>query len=276
MSGREGLHTSGREREGLHRAVTWCKCIGVSCMSDLMIECGRCKRRTEDLSMAKRCIKAYIRDLRHGMEGSKGGTSGGGKSYTGKQSIRQRFETFRKMRLHSKLPLLGDEKLFGKCWREEEGIVEMRTTGHSICDECVQIGVLRDTYEHRQDSIAKAKMQDIVEREDIHKREHRGERDYADDNWNRAEVHPSKLTMMNMDAPTQNQLEIPVQPRKYRDTAKCLEGAPRWCSKMMGVMIAGLGMLCFLAHARLGSGPNLTVTCLYLSLMYAGTQQPTN
>lgn len=47
------------------------------------------------------------------------------------------------------------------------------------------------------------------------------------------------MTFLNMDAPTQDQLEIPVQPRKYRDLAKGLEESPRWVSKMMGVAIGG-------------------------------------
>ena len=76
------------------------------------------------------------------------------------------------------------------------------------------------------------------------------------------------MTVLNMDAPTADQLDIPVQAKKYRDVAKGLEEAPTWQSKMMGVMIAGLGMLCFLAHTRLGGGANLSCTCLYLTLIY--------
>ena len=74
--------------------------------------------------------------------------------------------------------------------------------------------------------------------------------------------------MLNMDAPTADQLDIPVQAKKYRDVAKSLEEAPTWESKMMGVMIAGIGMLCFLAHTRLGGGANLSCTCLYLTLIF--------
>ena len=74
--------------------------------------------------------------------------------------------------------------------------------------------------------------------------------------------------MLNMDAPTADQLDIPVQAKKYRDVAKSLEEAPTWESKMMGVMIAGVGMLCFLAHTRLGGGANLSCTCLYLTLIF--------
>ena len=66
----------------------------------------------------------------------------------------------------------------------------------------------------------------------------------------------------------QDQLEIPVQPRKYRDVASSLENAAGWCSKMMGVMMAGFGMLCFIAHERLGGGANLSCTCVYLTLLY--------
>ena len=36
----------------------------------------------------------------------------------------------------------------------------------------------------------------------------------------------------------------------------------------MGVMIAGIGMLCFVAHQRMGGGANLSCTSLYLSLLY--------
>ena len=35
-----------------------------------------------------------------------------------------------------------------------------------------------------------------------------------------AEKHPERSTMLNMDAPTSDQLEVPVQPRKTRDVAK--------------------------------------------------------
>lgn len=204
------------------------------------------------------------------MEGSKGGTRGTGKSYTGKQSIRQRYNSYCKHRQDNGLPVIGGEQLFRRCWKEEKGIVETRITGQGICDECIDIGVQKEMYEKRADAVGRAEFAAVLERERIHTAEHRGERDYADDFWAKAEHAPSKVTMANMDAPTQDQLEIPVQPRKYRDKAKALEGTTGWASKMMGVMIARLGMLCYLAHTRLGSGPNLTCTCMYLALIYAG------
>lgn len=229
---------------------------------------GRMTKRKELEHSARRQINAYLRNLRESMEGSKGGSRGSGKSYTGKQSKKARYEAYRKSRIDCKEPVLGSQKLFNKCWDAQEGIVELRRTGHQKCNECSEIETDRDTYEQRADAVAREKMREIEAREERHRNEHRGERNYADDFWEKAKCRPSKVTMMNMDAPTKDQLEIPVQPRMFRDAAKCLENAPRWACKMMGVMIAGVGMLCFLVHQRLGAGPNLTITCLYLSLLY--------
>lgn len=73
------------------------------------------------------------------MNGSKGGSRGQGKSYTGKESKRIRWETFRKYRIEHSLHPIGNEKLFRKCWAEEEGIVKLRQTGHHVFSECVKI-----------------------------------------------------------------------------------------------------------------------------------------
>lgn len=147
-------------------------------------------------------------------------------------------------------------------------ITEISATGHALCDECTQIQVLKDTYEDRKDDHAVAELIRANEMEEAHKRDHRGERNYGDDFLEKAEARPDLVTFLNMDAPTKDQLDIPVQPRRYRDVAKCLENAPGWASKMMGVMMGGIGMLCFLSHTRLGGGPNLSCTCVYLSLLY--------
>lgn len=95
----------------------------------------------------------------------------------------------------------------------------------------------RDTcaWERRADDQARAEMAAVEKWDAVHQAEHRGERDYTDEMWTVVTKEPANLTMTNMDAPTQDQLEIPVQPRKYRDVANGLEDAPRWCSKMMGV-----------------------------------------
>lgn len=230
---------------------------------------GRVALREREMHQARRVINAYIRNLRESMEGSKGGSRGEGKSYTGRQSKRMRYQAYCSHRIKHQLPVLGSEKLFTSCWKAQEGIVELRRTGHNICSECCAIATQRDIYEGRHDEAARENMTLIEQREEQHRQEHRGERDYADDFWTKAETRPARYSMLNMDAPTQDQLEIPVQATKYRDAPKGLDGAPRWASKMMGVMIAGLGMVCYLAHQRLGGGANLSCTCLYLALLYA-------
>lgn len=83
-------------------------------------------------------------------------------------------------------------------------------------------------------------MEKVLVRETNHNQEHRGERDYGDLVWQKSLSRPHMVTMLNMDAPTRDQLDIPVQAHKYSDVAKGLEEAPSWMSKMMGVMMAGV------------------------------------
>ena len=71
-----------------------------------------------------------------------------------------------------------------------------------------------------------------------------------------------------MDAPTERQFDVPVQQRTAKDPVKLLDNARKWASKITGLMIAGVGMLCFVTRAGIGSGPNLSCTVLYLGLMH--------
>ena len=240
--------------------------------ADLRLEkplhAGRRQARDDVESDARRIINAHIRDLRLAMDGSKGGSRGGGKTFTGKLSKRQRWDVFKKDRTRARLPIVGSEWLYSKCWSQQDDLIELTAKGHALCDECASIRVLHDTLDSRTDEAGRQLQTDLQLREDLHAKEHRGERHYADDMWHVAENHPGNVTMMNMDAPTQDQLEIPVQPKQYRDVAKSLEEAASWVSKMMGVMMAGIGMLCFVAHQRLGGGSNLSCTCVYMTLLY--------
>ena len=49
---------------------------------------------------------------------------------------------------------------------------------------------------------------------------------------------------------------------------KSLDGAKKWSSKITGVMMASAGMLAFVSRDGLGSGPNLSCTVLYLTLLH--------
>ena len=72
-----------------------------------------------------------------------------------------------------------------------------------------------------------------------------------------------------MDAPTQDQFDLPVQPRSYRDSVKSVEGMKKWASKIHGVMASGIGMVIYVARVGVAEvlGPNLTLTVLYLTLL---------
>ena len=37
---------------------------------------------------------------------------------------------------------------------------------------------------------------------------------------------------------------------------------------MNSPFVAGVGMLCFMSHTRLGGGANLSLTCIYLTLLH--------
>eukprot|EP00965_Chrysotila_dentata_P059116 1962209-Pleurochrysis_carterae.AAC.2 len=84
---------------------------------------------------------------------------------------------------------------------------------------------------------------------------------------------PEFVTALNIDAPTQNQFDIPVQNRVARDVVKSLESQPKWASKITGVMTKGVGMITYVTRAGLGSGPNLTCTTLYLALLVVARER---
>jgi hypothetical protein len=107
-----------------------------------------------------------------------------------------------------------------------------------------------------------------------HQRVERASRAYFDNATYDAEHRPDLVTMINIDAPTRRQFDLPRHPRN-RDIPKGLESLKRWESKVTGVMDAGLGSRVFVAHESVGGGPNLVATVLYLSLLkHAASARP--
>ena len=101
----------------------------------------------------------------------------------------------------------------------------------------------------------------------IHDAAHRGERAYSEDWWLAGEQRPGAVTSISMDAPTEEQFSVPVQKRTARDTVKTLDGAKKWCSKITGLLIAGLGLMAYVTRDGLGGGANLSCTLVYLGLI---------
>ena len=227
----------------------------------------RGQRRTQVVSAARSTIDAYVRRLRGTYEGAKGKETTQ-QWYTGKRSVPKRWEDFKKDRTNKGLPLAGSLGIFREVWRTHDEIIEQGATGHCVCDDCGEYQQIYDMWEGRTDPQAVEARRNADAKKDQHDMEHRGERAYAEDIWGAAEVRPEKITAMNFDAPTVSQFDIPVQKRVARDVTKRLESMQKWGSKVTGVMTAGAGMLCYVARAGLGGGPNLSLTLLYLSLCH--------
>ena len=222
----------------------------------------KCKVESEE----RRHLEAVIIELRSTMEGSKGKASTG-KWFTGKRPLPQRWDDYKKSRLEKGLPVLGSLRLWQQIWKEHTEIQQVSATGHDVCDTCGAYQTERDGYDGRTDAHAVSKRAEIDERQAVHDKEHIGERRYADNIWLKAETYPDRITALNMDAPTCDEFDVPVQPRSSRDAVKSLEGKQKWSSKITGVMTAGYGILAYITRVGLGSGPNLSLTLLYLTLV---------
>lgn len=95
---------------------------------------GRKKRRKRTESLKRAHLNAYIRDLRSGLEGPKGGSDPNDKWRVGSMTIPKRWEQYKKHRMERSLPVIGSESLFAKIWAEHSEIVEVAAKGHAKCD----------------------------------------------------------------------------------------------------------------------------------------------
>ena len=229
---------------------------------------GRCQLRSKQQSEETAHLEAYIRSVRGTMEGPKGGSQPKDKYHLPKAPLSKRWSEYMAHRQKAGLPVIGSQSLFEKLWRKHHEIVEFGAKGHATCDTCGEIMVDRERYRGRPD-----KLEECDERQAAHDANHRGERDYAEDIWTKGEHQPSRITAFSMDAPTETQFDVPVQQRNAYDPVKSLDTAKKWSSKITGLMMAGMGMLAFVSRDGLGSGPNLSCTVLYLSLLHVVAQR---
>ena len=227
---------------------------------------GRKKQKLNNESYERGVIDAHVRRLRSSFEGSKG-LDAVNQWKTGKRSMKLRWKDFCNERQEAKLPPVGSEWLFRQVWKSHTEIKEFGACGHPACDSCSKKGKVYDKLTGRTDAEAVEQRRLADEYQAQHDYEHRGERRYGDSIWDKAELQPQNVTALNFDAPTEKQFEVPVQKRVARDVAKKLDKMQKWGSKITGVLVAGWGMLAFVTRAGLGSGPNLSLTLLYLSLL---------
>eukprot|EP00965_Chrysotila_dentata_P143428 4739073-Pleurochrysis_carterae.AAC.1 len=95
---------------------------------------GRRVARERQESEERAYIEHYIKELREGMEGSKGREVG--VWHTSKMSVRKRYEDYRATMIRAKLPAMGSLSLFEKVWRGHKEIRQLGAKNHAKCDLC--------------------------------------------------------------------------------------------------------------------------------------------
>eukprot|EP00965_Chrysotila_dentata_P256051 6212419-Pleurochrysis_carterae.AAC.2 len=221
-----------------------------------------------------------------------------------KRSISERWDKYRKLRAPHGLSIIGSRELFKKIWAAHTEIRGYSAKTHPECDDCGKLESELDALGLRTNAEAVAARAKIVSASvrilhafhlfahakfhdaitvsvvymptlasvlraltaySVHEREHRKERQYFNHAWYCGETYPSRLTWVNIDAPTQHQFDLSCQRRVGRDVVTTLDGKHKWQSKMTGAMVSGVGFMAYVACASaVGGGPNLVLTALLL------------
>jgi hypothetical protein len=237
----------------------------------------RRRRKAVEYDEGAAQVRGYLNSLKMKLEGSKGGTYVGGvtKYYTASKTDKRRYEDYKAQMNQDGVPVrCTTVKSFMEIWKADKSIIEVSPTGHSICDICAGFQAREAALGSRIDAEAVRLRKELDEDRREHQRVERASRAYFDNATYDAEHRPDLVTMINIDAPTRRQFDLPRHPRN-RDVPKGLESLKRWESKVTGMMDAGLGMRIFIAHESVGGGPNLVATVLYLSLLaHAASGRP--
>lgn len=163
---------------------------------------GRTQRRTAIETVARAELDAYVRHLKNGMERDK---ETGEHFHAPYDTHKSRWRIYYKERVRKGLPVHGSMALLADVWKTHTEIHAYRASGHDKCDTCAWLKAKIDG------AVGETEKAALREQREEHDKFHRGERDYSDDFWLEAEQRPENLTMLILDAPTQNQLNIPTQ-----------------------------------------------------------------
>ena len=115
---------------------------------------ARSKQKSMQEGVERAHLEAYIRSLREGLEGPKGGSQSTDTWSIEKTSFSKRWETYQRSRTNAGQPVIGSVSLFKKIWAGHREIHEITAKGHATCDECGQRAAARVPYENRTDTVA--------------------------------------------------------------------------------------------------------------------------
>jgi hypothetical protein len=122
---------------------------------------ARCKQKSAQDSMERAHLESYIRSLRAGLEGPKGGSQQKDTWSIEASSMSQRWSAYKRSRVSVGLPVIGSESLFKRIWSEHKEIHVMTAKGHATCDECGARAAARVPYEDRTDAVAMEKKREL-------------------------------------------------------------------------------------------------------------------
>lgn len=219
-------------------------------------------------SEARRHLHAYIRDFCRPMENAPTVRNKKHKhEYScSREALRTRWKTYVEHRVSLRQKVWGSFSLFSKVFREHTEILQHRVTGHDSCDRCAELDKEEADINHHTEA-GRTQLKAVQEKRRAHKEVYTASYDYFDDAVHCSESRPERLTTINVDSPTRNEMDLPRRNRRATDGCKSLVGLLKWSSKMTGCISYGFGMMAFLAHESLGSGANLMLTCVHLTLL---------
>ena len=115
---------------------------------------ARCKQKDAQHSAERAHLESYIRSLRAGLEGPKGGSQQKDTWSIEASSMSQRWAAYTRSRVSVGKPVIGSESLFKSIWSEHKEIHVMTAKGHATCDECGSRAAARVPFENRTDAVA--------------------------------------------------------------------------------------------------------------------------
>lgn len=119
---------------------------------------GRKLIRARGESLQRAHLNAYIRNLRQGLEGPKGGSAPTDKWTVGKMTLPKRWEQYTTHRMKKGLSVIGSLSLFTKLWKEHSEIVEISAKGHPKCDRLTRSLSPRRTFALNSQALSSASL----------------------------------------------------------------------------------------------------------------------